>query len=110
MTFEQFQAVAMQNNEIESVCMHGENPGCGDRVAVTFKSGKLYFYSGSYADILRKIGIKAFTKREVIDAKKHLERLEEMGGRTLFGVSDIALKEINHWREYVKEIESGIII
>ena len=110
MTFDQFRKIAIENANIEDVSKHGDNE-YETKVAVIFKGGnKVYYYDGSYADILRKLGVAVWTKNEYKSAKSHLAMIESMGGRTLFGISENSLREIEQWRKVVNDMENGIII
>ena len=92
MTFDTFaKIVHSQRPELE-VHPHGSARGnysgarggkCGNapRVAVIYPNGKLYQYSGSYGEVLGKLGIKTVDRSDVMTLEANLRSARERHGK-----------------------------
>lgn len=53
-----------------------------DKVAVEFqRGGKVYFYTGAYEDILRKVGVNVISRTRLFSLEDTLSRMVEANGK-----------------------------
>ena len=111
MTFEQFKAVAEAHRPDAVVSKHGEFAQCD--VGIYFigangRQSRVYNYRGSYADILRKLGIKVATQEDLLNVEQWLSHYKECHGKeSLFGkgIRDCS-KQIAEYEARLAEIMS----
>lgn len=100
MTFKKFSQILAEKKPEATAYPHGRFGGVPD-VAITFtkdgKESKVYHYRGSYAEILRKFGIKTVSKEDVVNTEWLLEMAKENHGKPSIFTKEIVdnTKEIN---------------
>lgn len=62
--------------------MHGNNAAYAGKVMITFgANSKAYCYSGSYAEVLGKLGIQVVTRADVLSVEEALEHAKKTHGK-----------------------------
>lgn len=111
MTFKKFSAIVGEYRPNAVVHPHGTFGGVPD-VAIYFvnpdgKQSKVYSYRGTYAEILRKLGIEIVTESDILTVKYNLERAKRNHGKiSLFTKKKIDNSEkIEKYTELLNQME-----
>lgn len=106
MTFERFQDTVQANRPDVRVHQHKSFGGIQDVAIVFVKNGKesrVYNYSGSYAAILRKLGINVISQEEASVTRARIEVLRRThGSQSYFGGTVDNTAEIARLEETLK--------
>lgn len=114
MTFETFKKIAESHRSDIIVSIHGDycyNKSKNTLGIIFIKDGKkskVYDYSGTYAEILNKLGVPTITKSDYITAKKQLEYYKEHHGSIGFFTDEVFnfTEEIRQYEQKITEYES----
>ena len=106
MIFEQFAELALTVNGVTDVHSHGGKDG-----AVIEFGRKAYKYSGSYADILRRLGVRVCYSHDLATLENALQRAKDTHGKkSAFGFVRDNSAEIDELIEKIDHIKANYII
>lgn len=118
MTFQKFKAIAESFRPDVKVSQHGDY--CTGKSKYTLgiifcrdgKESKVYDYSGTYADILRRLGIQVITKSDYLTTKSQLEYYKENHGTVcpFFGIISDYSEQIKEYEEKLKYYDSNQVV
>lgn len=118
MTFQKFKAIAESFRPDVKVSQHGDY--CTGKSKYTLgiifcqdgKKSKVYDYSGTYADILRRLGIQVITKSDYLTTKSQLEYYKENHGTMcpFFGIINDYSEQIKEYEEKLKYYDSNKVV
>ncbi len=115
MTFETFKKIAESKRSDIKVSRHGDycNNKSKNTLGIIFikdgRESKVYDYSGTYAEVLNKLGIKTVTSTDYAIAKGQLDFYKKNHGTESFfsnGLMDYS-KEIQEYEEKIAKYESN---
>ena len=116
MTFTSFEKAFASKYPEGKVFGHGTFGGTEGSAKVTVcftETGKAYKYSGSYENILNRLGIKFVTKKTVDEYTEKLRRAEEMNGEESGFDDDEPMDftaEIEYLKNRIAELIDGAVI
>lgn len=113
MTFEKFKEIIKSNRPEIEVFQHGEFTNKSTlSVGVMYNpNGKIYTYTGTYCDVLNKLGIKTTTKSYVDSIKSTIDMYIRTNGEDgFFGVPMDNMEEIIKYEKELENIEKNYII
>lgn len=106
MTFEQFAELALTVNGVANVHAHGGKDG-----AVIELGRKTYKYNGSYADILRRLGVRVCYSRDLTTLESALQRAKDTHGKkSAFGFVRDNSADIDELVKKIDHIKANYII
>ena len=114
MTFQKFKEIVESRRPDVRVSPHGgyQSDGSKHRLGVTFikngRESRVYDYTGTYCEVLNKLGIPAVYEHDVYTAKDSLKRAKERHGTEdpFFGGLRDCTKEIAKLEAFLLRIEN----
>lgn len=106
MTFDKFEEIVKKHKPEIEVTSHGFHTSKVNIGVVFKKGGRAYSYSGSYCDVLNRIGIKAITKGRYNQYMNILKNYKENNGKPcLFGTFNYD-KDIGRIESEIKRFDT----
>lgn len=104
MTFKEFKSLVNEynkaNNKNITVSQHETMSGNKNKIAVIFdNSSKIYYYTGSYQDVLSRLGINTLGKNEILKELNNLYELLRIATTTHNKKSVFSKTKINKHEE-----------
>ena len=114
MTFDKFAQIVKKHRPDVVVHRHGDfSTKTTLSVAVQFNYGasKIYLYTGTYVQVLNRLGVPTISKVDLWNVKQTLQRLiDQHGQANLFGgVNDFA-SEIEAWQAELDKYKTYIVV
>lgn len=118
MTYQKFKAIAEKYRPDIKVSQHGDY--CTGKSRYTLgiifyrdgKESRVYNYSGTYAEILNRLGIPVITKSDYMTTVNQLEYYKESNGTIcpFFGIINDFSEQIKEYEEKIKYFNSDKVI
>lgn len=118
MTFQKFKSIAETFRPDVIVSKHGDydNGKSKYTLGIIFvkngRKSKVYSYSGTYADVLRRLNIPVVTKSDYMTTMSQLEYYKESHGTIcpFFGIVNDFSEQIKEYEEKIKYFNSDKVV